>query len=190
MGTVAYQITSITIVYSTVHSDADQSKHQSSASLAFVREFTVDRWIPRTNGQLRVKWFHLMTSSCMLREASDGSEGCDYRLNTVGITVEWFNTKNLTYWITCVFRRTLLWEAYNKSKGFLILQVFFIFKFLYLLWYGGTECKLICKYLPQKYYDMYIVLVMFSYYHISTNYSGTMCVLYINVWRLFWGWFL
>ena len=37
MGTVASQITSLTIVYTTVYSDADQSKHQSSASLAFVR---------------------------------------------------------------------------------------------------------------------------------------------------------
>ena len=37
MGTMAYQITSLTIVYSTVYSDADQRKHQSSASLAFVR---------------------------------------------------------------------------------------------------------------------------------------------------------
>ena len=37
MGTIASQITSLTIVYSTVYSDADQSKHQSSASLAFVR---------------------------------------------------------------------------------------------------------------------------------------------------------
>ena len=36
MGTVASQITSLTIVYTTVCSDADQSKHQSSASLAFV----------------------------------------------------------------------------------------------------------------------------------------------------------
>ena len=36
MGAVASQITSITIVYSTVYSDADQRKHQSSASLAFV----------------------------------------------------------------------------------------------------------------------------------------------------------
>ena len=27
-------------------------------------EFTGDRWIPRTNGQLRGKCFHLMTSSC------------------------------------------------------------------------------------------------------------------------------
>ena len=27
-------------------------------------EFTGDRWIPRTNGQLRGKCFHFMTSSC------------------------------------------------------------------------------------------------------------------------------
>ena len=37
MGTIASQITSLTIVYPTVYSDADQRKHQSSASLAFVR---------------------------------------------------------------------------------------------------------------------------------------------------------
>ena len=51
MGTTAGQITSLTIVYLIVYSDADQRKHQSSASLAFVWEFTGDRWIPRTNGQ-------------------------------------------------------------------------------------------------------------------------------------------
>ena len=37
MGAMAFRITSLTIVYSTVYSDADQRKHQSSASLAFVR---------------------------------------------------------------------------------------------------------------------------------------------------------
>ena len=36
MGTIASQITSLAIVYSTVYSDADQRKYQSSASLAFV----------------------------------------------------------------------------------------------------------------------------------------------------------
>ena len=46
MGTIACQITSVTIVYSAVYSDADQRKHQSSASLAFVRGITGDRWIP------------------------------------------------------------------------------------------------------------------------------------------------
>ena len=36
MGAMASQITSLPIVYSTVYSDADQRKHQSPASLAFV----------------------------------------------------------------------------------------------------------------------------------------------------------
>ena len=36
MSTIASQITSLTIVYSTVGSDTDQRKHQNSASLAFV----------------------------------------------------------------------------------------------------------------------------------------------------------
>ena len=53
MGAMASQITSLTIVYSTVYS-ADQRKHQSSASLAFVR------------GIHRRKFFHLMTSSCIM----------------------------------------------------------------------------------------------------------------------------
>ena len=63
MSAMASQITSLRVVYSTVYSDADQRKHQSSASLAFVWGIHRDRWIPRTKGQLRGKCFHLMTSS-------------------------------------------------------------------------------------------------------------------------------
>ena len=37
MDPIASQITSLTIVYPIVYSDADQRKRQSSASLAFVR---------------------------------------------------------------------------------------------------------------------------------------------------------
>ena len=42
MGAMASQITSFTIVYLTVHSDAVQRKHQSSASQAFVHG--IHRW--------------------------------------------------------------------------------------------------------------------------------------------------
>ena len=42
MASMASQITSLTIVYSAVYSGADQRKHQSSASLAFVRG--IHRW--------------------------------------------------------------------------------------------------------------------------------------------------
>ena len=51
---MAYQITGVSVVYSTVYSGTDQRWHQSSASLAL---------IPRTKGQWRGKCFHLMTSS-------------------------------------------------------------------------------------------------------------------------------
>ena len=37
LGAMAFQITSLTIVYLIVYSVADQRKHQSSASMAFVR---------------------------------------------------------------------------------------------------------------------------------------------------------
>ena len=42
MSTMAYQITSLSIVYSTVYSGADQRKRQSSASLTFV--WGIQRW--------------------------------------------------------------------------------------------------------------------------------------------------
>ena len=42
MSAIASQITNLTIVYSTDYSDADQRKHQSSASLAFVN--SPDKW--------------------------------------------------------------------------------------------------------------------------------------------------
>ena len=42
MSLMSSQITSLTIVYSTVYSGTDQTKHQSSASLAFV--WGIHRW--------------------------------------------------------------------------------------------------------------------------------------------------
>ena len=42
MGAMASQITNLTIVFSTVYSGEDQNKHESSASLTFVRG--IHRW--------------------------------------------------------------------------------------------------------------------------------------------------
>ena len=70
--TMASQITSTTVVYSIVYLGADLRKHQSSASLAFVRGIHLDRWIPRTNGQQRGKCFHLMTSSINHKSVNAG----------------------------------------------------------------------------------------------------------------------
>ena len=50
IGAMASEITSLTIVYSTVYSDADQRKHQSSALLAFVRG--IHRWPVHVTGKM------------------------------------------------------------------------------------------------------------------------------------------
>ena len=64
MGAIASQITSLTIVYSTVNWDADKKKNiKAPRHWPLCGEFTGDRWILRANGQLRGKCFHLMTSS-------------------------------------------------------------------------------------------------------------------------------
>ena len=47
MTKMSSQITSLMVVYSSVYSDADQRKQQSSALLAFVWGIHRDRWIPR-----------------------------------------------------------------------------------------------------------------------------------------------
>ena len=63
MGAMAHQITSLIIAYSAVYSDADQRKHQSSASLAFV--MGIHRWLVNSphKGLVTRNLFHLMTSS-------------------------------------------------------------------------------------------------------------------------------
>ena len=62
-----------------LYSDADQRKHQSSASLAFVWGIHRDRWIPRTKGQLRGKFFHLMTSSCYVQGQTIPPEALEFK---------------------------------------------------------------------------------------------------------------
>ena len=60
------------IVYSTIYSDADQRKHQSSASLAFVREIHRSPVNSPHKGQWLGNCFHLMTSSWTICERVPG----------------------------------------------------------------------------------------------------------------------
>ena len=63
MSPTASQITSLTIVYSIVYRAQIKENIKAPRHWPLCGEFTEDRWIPRTNGQLRGKCFHLMTSS-------------------------------------------------------------------------------------------------------------------------------
>ena len=57
MNAMASQITGLTIVYSTVYSGTDKTKHQSSASLALCGEFTGHQWVPPHKGPVTRKMF-------------------------------------------------------------------------------------------------------------------------------------
>ena len=63
MGSITSQIISLTIVYSSVYLGADQRKHQSSASLAFVRGIHRRPVNSPHKGPVTRIFFHLMTSS-------------------------------------------------------------------------------------------------------------------------------
>ena len=64
MDAMASQITSLTSVYSTVYSGVNKKQNiKAPRHWPLCGEFTGDRWIPRTNDQLRRKCFHLMSSS-------------------------------------------------------------------------------------------------------------------------------
>ena len=61
MSPTASQITSLTIVYLSVYSGADQRKHQSFDRWPLTGEFPAQRPVMR-------KYFHLMTSSCLSQQ--------------------------------------------------------------------------------------------------------------------------
>ena len=65
MSLIASQITNLTIVYSTVYSDADQWKHQTYAPLTFVQGIHRDQWLPRTRASnaenVSIWWRHHAT---------------------------------------------------------------------------------------------------------------------------------
>ena len=97
MGMMASQITSLTIVNSTVYSGADQRKHQSSASLAFV--WGIHQWPVNSLHKWPVTWKMLpfddviMSALCgsdYIPALTDGS--C--RLSHQGTTLHAFDLYN------------------------------------------------------------------------------------------------
>ena len=64
MSTLASQITSLAIVYSTFIRVEIKENIKAPLHWPFCGESTGDRWIPLTKGQWRGKGFHLMTPSC------------------------------------------------------------------------------------------------------------------------------
>ena len=90
MKSLASQITSVTIIYSTVYSGADQKKHQNSALLAFVREI---RWSsvnsPQKRPVTRKKFpfddiiMIIRDWSPMIRQSDDCARACEVVFRTL-----------------------------------------------------------------------------------------------------------
>ena len=99
MGAIASQITSLTIVYSTVYSGADQRKHQSSPSLAFV---TGDRWIQMASNaeNISIWWRHHVSTASGAVCDGGGFAGFGYAL------ASGWNLWNVIH-LHCTFRHPL-----------------------------------------------------------------------------------
>ena len=87
---MASQITGLTIVYSTVYSGTDQRKHQSSASLAFVRG--IHRWpvnypqkMASNAENVFIWWRHHVTSHQPWRQRSKSIYGIPLRNGRIDI---------------------------------------------------------------------------------------------------------
>ena len=104
MSAMAFQITSLTTVYPTVYSGADQRKHQNSALLAFVRE--IHQWLVNSpsshKGPVMRKLFPLDDIIMHCRWCKRG-----YRN-----TSSHYLNKQL-HWLIC-------WTLTNKSKWCLV----------------------------------------------------------------------
>ena len=149
MNMIASQITSLTVVYSTFYSDANQRKHHCSASLAFVWGSHRDRWIPHTKSQLRGKCFHLMTSSW--RDVNLGLTKCiAYNLhshlmkfNTVQIIINTMSPgQNGRHFSDDIFKCTFLNQNAScwikvSLKFFLIRVQLMIFQHWFRIWLGA-----------------------------------------------------
>ena len=121
MGTMVSQITNFTIVSSTVYSSADQRKHQSSASLAFVRG--IHRWPVNSPHKWPVtrKMFHLMTSSWPKKWAISIIPGMYRTRGAAGLRVGGLGT-----WHTQSYHRGMSFQCVNEMGLFSCFCRFFL----------------------------------------------------------------
>ena len=125
MGAIASQIISLTIVYLTVYSDADQRKHQSSASVAFV--CGIHRWpvhsahkceMASNAGDVSIWWRHHAVSS---HSSRTGCFRWDYRsaashrcvLCRVALAAEETGTTDSRYSAVEYIEHNLKWRKLN-----------------------------------------------------------------------------
>ena len=146
-GTMASQITRLTIVYSTIYSGADYRKHQNSTSLAFVRGFhwwPVNSWhkgpvawkmfplddvIMNIQGILTgmfwrcLYWSYVQSPSCASMRLID-IDIFHVTHKSIGLSVTWKTT-----WIAIIWE-TLNWMWKSISQAVTVPLFTFIYTWL------------------------------------------------------------
>ena len=145
MGAMAYEITSLTIVYSTVYSGADQRKHQSSASLAFVRG--IHRWQVNSPHKGPVTRKMLPFDDVIMRFMLCYALLCFITCRCYPFSPGLFNLHQGNYIIAPVLvrKRSSTWVIYRLNLVASTMS-------LRLLWWPSTECtmrtnlQMVCRY--------------------------------------------
>ena len=129
MGAMASQITNLTIVYSTVYSSTDQRKHQSSASLAFVRG--IRRWPVNSPHKWPVtrKMFPLddvsMERDVLSARLCGREYVADVSTQTMGAWQHRVLCKQMLWCSSSLFPNTLRWQERRNSSA-LAMELWFI----------------------------------------------------------------
>ena len=114
MGAMASQITSLTIVYSTVYSGTDQRKHQSPASLAFVRE--IQRGPVNSQHQWPVTW-KMFPFDDVIMKWSSGFQSNDCLWSPCFFTyLSEFAVKQTALWVELCDASQHLLDVQNPSR--------------------------------------------------------------------------
>ena len=121
MGSIASLTTSLTSVYSTVQSGADQRKHQSSASLAFVwgshrRPVNSQHKWPVTRKMLSFADVIMLTAYPYRNQAISY-----HLLKTISIFLESFHTLNISWYTT--IEQTMLGRTVGFKYNTVVLQI-------------------------------------------------------------------
>ena len=182
MGAIAFQITSLTIVYSIVYSDADQRNIIAQRHWPLCGEFTGARRISRTNGQSRGKCFHLMTSSCRFRQLLVScTTSCHY------LNPRWLNV-NQTPWNKCQWNLNQITDIFWKineaeNKVCEMATILPRYQCVYML---SSYCKLTPSKTALIAWPAWLPII--RYYVICDNLQTGFVRSVGTFWSLYWVW--
>ena len=150
-GAMASQITSLTIVYSTLYSGADQRKHQSSASLAFVRgshRWPVNsphKWPVTRKMFLSIWWRHHDLSSLgqwlpcfdgwLQKRCNSIANSLEFRLSCTNPSVCFEEISSCSFFILFCFKCWWFYSAYPVLMKIMTLTSRHILTITPRFWY-------------------------------------------------------